>query len=293
MTERPVAVLEGVSKRLGHAQALDGFDLRLSRGEILGVLGPNGAGKTTALSILVGLRRPDHGRALLFGIDPRNPRSRRSVGVTPQNVSMPTQLRVSEVLDFVRAHYPDPIPVAELLEMFCLSGLASRQIGGLSGGQLRRLANALAFAGRPEVLFLDEPTTGLDVEARLGIWSVLRDFVNKGGTVLLTTHYLEEAEALATRVVVMDRGRALAEGSVAAITGRVGIGRISFNAQNPPALHEGCLVAREGDRFTVTTRDTDRAIREIALSCDFHGLQLHPVTLEEAFRWLVREPHQA
>jgi ABC-2 type transport system ATP-binding protein len=289
MHDGAVAQLLGVSKRLGNAQALDVLDLRLFRGEILAVLGPNGAGKTTALSILVGLRRPDRGRAVLFGLDPRDPRSRRSVGVTPQNVGMPAQLRVSEVLDFVRAHYAAPYPTAELLEMFCLSDLAQRQIGGLSGGQLRRLATALAFAGRPKVVFLDEPTTGLDIESRRRIWSLLGDLVGRGGTILLTTHYLEEAEALATRVVVMDKGRSLAEGSVKEITGRVGIGRISFIASNPPVLHEDCLVTKEGDRFTVTARDTDRAIREIALSCDFRNLQLHTVTLEEAFRWLVRE----
>jgi ABC-2 type transport system ATP-binding protein len=206
---------------------------------------------------------------------------------------MPTQLRVSEVLDFVRAQFPDPYPVADLLETFSLSGLSRRQIGGLSGGQLRRLANALAFAGRPQVLFLDEPTTGLDVESRRRTWSVFGDFVNRGGTILLTTHYLEEAEALATRVVVMDKGRSLADGSVAEIKGLVGGGRISFFAPNPPVLHDGCLVTVEGDRFTVTARDTDRAIHEIALSCDFRDLRLHDITLEEAFRWLVREPQQA
>jgi ABC-2 type transport system ATP-binding protein len=293
MRDDLVAQLMGVSKRLGGSQALDGFDLRLSRGEVLAVLGPNGAGKTTALSILIGLRRPDRGRALLYGLDPRNARARRSIGVTPQNVGMPTQLRVSEVLDFVRAQFPDPYPVADLLETFSLSGLSRRQIGGLSGGQLRRLANALAFAGRPQVLFLDEPTTGLDVESRRRTWSVFGDFVNRGGTILLTTHYLEEAEALATRVVVMDKGRSLADGSVAEIKGLVGGGRISFFAPNPPVLHDGCLVTVEGDRFTVTARDTDRAIHEIALSCDFRDLRLHDITLEEAFRWLVREPQQA
>ncbi|MBI2965564.1 MAG: ABC transporter ATP-binding protein, partial [Chloroflexi bacterium] len=166
MTRNAVAALEKVSKRLGDSQALNSFDLSIGEGELLALLGPNGAGKTTALNILLGLRRPDSGAVSLFGLDPRNRRARRFIGVTPQNIGMPGQLRVLEVVELIRAHYSNPLSASELFEKFDLAGVASRQIGGLSSGQLRRLAVALAFVGRPRAMFLDEPTTGLDVEAR-------------------------------------------------------------------------------------------------------------------------------
>lgn len=289
MSPKVVASLETVSKKLGESQALDSFDLSICEGELLAVLGPNGAGKTTALNVLLGLRRPDAGIVRLFGADPRNSNARRFIGVTPQNVGMPAQLRVIEVVDLVRAHFRDPWPAPDLLQMFDLAQIASRQIGGLSGGQLRRLAVALAFVGKPRAMFLDEPTTGLDVEARRRVWSLLADFVRDGGTVLLTTHYLEEAEALASRVVIIDRGRSVAQGTVAEITARVGLKRISFRAPAPPVLSDGSFLTRDGDRYVVTARDSDRAVREIALSCDFRDLTLQGVSLEEAFRWLIRE----
>jgi ABC-2 type transport system ATP-binding protein len=207
------AALRGVTKRFAGVIALDGVDLELRTGELLALLGPNGAGKTTALSILLGLRRPDTGQAELFGADPRRPASRVAIGVTPQEASFPPTLRVGEVVDLVRAHFPAPVSTAELLARFGLTERARRQVGGLSGGERRRLSVALAFAGRPLAVFLDEPTTGLDVEARRGVWTELGGYAASGGTVLLTTHYLEEAEALATRVALLCRGSIVANGS--------------------------------------------------------------------------------
>jgi ABC-2 type transport system ATP-binding protein len=207
------AALRAVTKRFAGVIALDEVDLELRGGDMLALLGPNGAGKTTALSILLGLRRPDSGRAELFGADPGRPTSRMAVGVTPQEASFPPTLRVGEVVDLVRAHFPAPATTAELLARFGLTERARRQVGGLSGGERRRLSVALAFAGRPLAVFLDEPTTGLDVEARRGVWSELEAYAAAGGTILLTTHYLEEAEALATRIVLLSRGRIVAHGS--------------------------------------------------------------------------------
>jgi ABC-2 type transport system ATP-binding protein len=207
------AALRGVTKRFGSVVALDQIELELCRGEVLALLGPNGAGKTTALSLMLGLRRPDVGRAELFGADPRRPASRAAVGVTPQDASFPPTLRMCEVADLVRAHYAAPISTAELLERFGLVESSRRQLGGLSGGERRRLSVALAFAGQPLAVFMDEPTTGLDVEARRAVWSELRAYAAAGGTILLTTHYLEEAEALASRVVLLSLGRIAAEGS--------------------------------------------------------------------------------
>ncbi len=207
------AALRGVTKRFGSVVALDRVDLEVRSGDVLALLGPNGAGKTTALSILLGLRRPEAGWAELFGADPRRAASRTAVGVTPQDASFPPTLRVCEIVDLVRAHFAAPVATGELLVRFGLTECACRQTGGLSGGERRRLSVALAFAGKPLAVLLDEPTTGLDVEARRGVWGELETYAAAGGTILLTTHYLEEAEALASRVVLLSHGRIAAEGS--------------------------------------------------------------------------------
>jgi len=207
------AELREVSKRFGGTVALDGIDLQLVRGETLALLGPNGAGKTTALSIILGLRRPDAGEVRLLGADPKRPGTRIPIGVTPQEASFPPTLRVREIVDLVRAHFPAPAATDDLLARFGLTDCVGRQAGGLSGGERRRLSIALAFAGRPTVVFLDEPTSGLDVEARRAVWTELAAYAAAGGTTLLTTHYLEEAEALASRIVLVSRGRVAAEGT--------------------------------------------------------------------------------
>ncbi len=214
------AALHGATKRFGGKPALDAVSLEVRSGEVLALLGPNGAGKTTALALLLGLRRPDSGRVELFGRDPRLPRARSAVGVTPQETGFPPTLRVGEIVDFVRAHFERPAPAAELLARFELDQLVRRQAGGLSGGERRRLSVALAFAGRPRLLVLDEPTTGLDVSSRRAVWSEVKSYAAGAGTVLLTTHHLEEAEALASRVVLLAGGRVVADGRPAAISAR-------------------------------------------------------------------------
>ena len=208
------AELRGASKRYGDTSALDDVDLQVRYGETLALVGPNGAGKSTALSLLLGLRRPDRGVATLDGSDPAHPDARRRVGVVPQEIDLPPALKVRELLDLVRAHYAEAEPRGRLLERFGLSELAARQAGGLSGGERRRVALALAFAGRPRVLFLDEPTAGLDFESRQALWRELRSHAAAGGATLLTTHYLDEAAALADRIVVLARGRVVATGTV-------------------------------------------------------------------------------
>ena len=212
------AALYAVSKRFGGLAALSSVDLAIEAGEVVALLGPNGAGKTTALSILLGLRRPDAGRAELFGHDPRHPSARTAIGVTPQEYGFPPTLRTGEIVDLVRAHFRAPAPRVELLERFGLTAVARRQTGGLSGGERRRLAVALAYAGSPRAVFLDEPTAGLDVESRRSVWRELRLYAAGGGTVLLTTHHLEEAEALASRVVLLSQGTVVAEGTPAELS---------------------------------------------------------------------------
>jgi ABC-2 type transport system ATP-binding protein len=236
-----VAELREVHKRYGTVEALRGVDLQVRPGELVALLGPNGAGKTTAVGILLGQRRPDTGSARLFNRDPTLPAARRQVGATPQAAGFADNLTVAEVVDLVRVHYPDPVAPPELLGRFGLAELAGRRAGGLSGGQQRRLAVALAFAGRPRLVVLDEPTTGLDVEARRQVWEVVRAFVADGGAVLLTTHYLEEAQALASRVVVIADGTIIAHGSVDDITTQAGLGRGHLRVPSPPDLEEAVL----------------------------------------------------
>lgn len=216
-----VAYFHQATKAFGATQALDGFDMRVSEGEIHALLGLNGAGKTTASGLLLGLRRPDSGTVTLLGGNPRHPMTRQGVGAMPQEPAFPEKLRVAEVIDFVRAYFPDTWPTGELLDRFGLADLARRETGGLSGGEKRRLAVAVAFAGKPRLAVLDEPTTGLDVEARRAVWNAVREYVRGGGTVLLTTHYLEEAEALADRVTFIHRGVDVASGTVEEVTAEV------------------------------------------------------------------------
>jgi ABC-2 type transport system ATP-binding protein len=216
--------LRAVEKRFGKLTALRRVDLTVEPGEIVALLGPNGAGKTTLVSILLGLRRPDAGAAELFGRDPRNRRARTAVGVTPQEMSFPPTLHAREIVDFVRAHYPASVATEELLDRFELTALARRQVGGLSGGERRRLAVALAFAGAPQLVVLDEPTTGLDVESRRGVWVEIERYAGGGGTVLLTTHNLEEAEVLSNRIVVIAEGAILAEGTASTVKSLAGDG---------------------------------------------------------------------
>ena len=234
----PVVALDHVTRRFGAVTALDDVSLTVAQGELVGLLGPNGAGKTTLLSLVSGLRRPDEGTVRLFGRDPREPAARVRLGTTPQETGLPPTLTVREVVDLVAGHYPEPMPSAEVLGRFGLEDLARRQTGGLSGGQKRRLAVALALVGRPRLVLLDEPTTGLDVEARHTLWEALRGYQADGATIVLTSHYLEEVEALARRVVVVGGGRVLADDRLEAVVRLVGLRRVLLTAPSgfsPPS----------------------------------------------------------
>ncbi|MEU1808330.1 ABC transporter ATP-binding protein [Micromonospora sp. WMMD1076] len=289
-----LARAEQVSRRYGEVLALDRVDLTVRAGELVGLLGPNGAGKSTLINLLVGLRRPTAGRVELCGGDPRDPANRRRLGVTPQETGLPGTLRVGEVVDFVSAHFPDPVPRGELLDRFGLADQVRRQTGGLSGGQRRRLAVALAFVGRPRLVVLDEPTTGLDVEARHALWDAIRGFHADGGTVLLSSHYLEEVEALAQRVVVIGHGRVLADDSVAAIRGIVGVRRVSLVAGDLPALPGVVTTERADGRVHLLTTDADQLVRDLVTSgVPFHDLEVRPTSLEEAFLAITADDRPA
>ncbi len=295
--EAPAKVLArlcGVSKHYGKVLALDCVDLDVRRGEVLAVLGPNGAGKTSALALLMGLRSADSGRVELFGGDPRAARNRRRLGVMLQIAQMPDTLTVSEHVRQFSGYYPDPRPLAETLALAGLSDLAGRRYGALSGGQQRRVQFALAICGRPQLLFVDEPTTGLDVSARRDFWSVLRGMAAEGAGIVLTTHYLEEADALAQRIVLLHEGRILADDTPAGIKARAAGKRIrcvtGIDAAHIASWGGVDSVEREGPVTSIVTRETETVMRQLlAEDQDLSSVEIAPVGLEDAFVALTRE----
>src|ERR1700759_2443717 len=208
-----VASLHSVTKKFGRQTALDRFSLELRAGEVVALLGPNGAGKTTAVRLLLGLSQATSGKAEIFGGNPRDRVSRMRLGAMLQVGRMPEALRVREHLQLFRSYYPQPRPLDELLLIAGLVGLEDREFGKLSGGQKQRMLFALALCGDPDLICLDEPTLGMDVEARRAIWEQVRRLTAMGKTILLTTHYLEEDDALASRIIVIQKGKVIAEGT--------------------------------------------------------------------------------
>ena len=281
-----LATLDHVTRRFGDITAVDDVSLEIEAGTILGLLGPNGAGKTTVISMLQGLRRPTSGSVELFGGSPADASSRQLLGSTPQETALPETLRVGEVIDFVGAHFADRIPTAELAAEFGLSDLLRRQTGSLSGGQKRRLSVALAFVGNPRLVLLDEPTTGLDVDARRTLWDALRRQHDRGATVVLTSHYLEEIEALAERVVVMGAGRILADDTLQGVLSRAGLRLVRLRSLDVAAIAslDGVVRHEPGDPSTFFVKDSDAFLRALVQSgLPYSDLTVRGATLEEAF----------
>jgi ABC-2 type transport system ATP-binding protein len=288
--QNPVASLHAVSKSFGEVRALDGIDLELCPGEVLALLGPNGAGKSTAVSVLLGLRRPDSGRALLHGHDPRDPQARRRVGVVLQEIGFPLSLRVHEAVDFVRAHFREAASTDVVVDRFGLAGLSDRVALGLSGGQQRRLAVALAFAGTQRTLFLDEPTAGMDATARRRLLRDIAVFAADGGAVLLTTQQLAEAEEIASRVLLLVRGRIVLDGTVAEVRARAGLTKVTVRTETLPRLPSVVSVESSADRHVVHVEDADAFVAGLVRSgVSFCDLEVTPVSLEDAFVTLTRE----
>ncbi|AHX12330.1 ABC transporter ATPase [Dyella jiangningensis] len=289
-----VASLAGAVKRYGDLTALDGLDLMLHRGELLALLGPNGAGKSTAISLLLGLVRADGGRVELFGQDPQDIRARRRVGVMLQSAVLPATLSVAELLRLTMSYYPAPRALEEAGELAGVTDLLSRRYAALSGGQQRRVQFAMALCGRPELLFLDEPTVGMDIEARQKLWAAIRKLLAEGCAIVLTTHYLEEAEALAQRVVVLAKGRVLSDGSVQALRARVARARIrclsDLDAHAIAQWSQVTSATREGARLAIQTDAAESVVRRL-LDADpaLSELEVLRAGLAEAFTELTRE----
>ncbi|MFC4528420.1 ABC transporter ATP-binding protein [Dyella halodurans] len=289
-----VASLVGAVKNYGSLTALDGLDLMLHRGELLALLGPNGAGKSTAIGLLLGLIRADAGRVELFGEEPQSLRARRRVGVMLQSASLPQTLRVGELLRLTMSYYPSPRTLDDCANLAGITDLLLRPYAKLSGGQQRRVQFAMALCGRPELLFLDEPTVGMDIEARQRLWTAIRGLVAEGCAVVLTTHYLEEAEALAQRVVVLAKGRVISEGSVDALRSRVSLTRIRcITDLDEVAVARWANVAsveREQRYLQICTDAPENLLRRL-LDADpaVTELEVRRAGLAEAFTELTRE----
>jgi ABC-2 type transport system ATP-binding protein len=287
-----LARLSGVHKRYGKVQALRGVDLELRGGELLALLGPNGAGKTTAIALLLGLLRADGGTVELFGADPQDIAARRNIGVMLQDASLPPTLKVGELLRLTASYYPAPRGVVESAELAGVADLLQRPYAKLSGGQQRRVQFALALCGRPRLLFLDEPTVGMDIQARQKLWSAIRALVADGCAVVLTTHYLEEAEALATRVCVMAHGRIISQGSVDALRARVALKRVRCSSRldvaSVAAWPEVVEARMDGDRLWMSTAHAEALLRRLLAADDQLGaLEVQAAGLAEAFTELT------
>lgn len=294
MRNEAIATLTGVHQRFGKVDALNGIDLEVRPGELLAILGPNGAGKSTAISLLLGLQEPASGQATLFGESPHSVAARRRIGVMMQEVTLAPDFRVQELIDLTSSYYPNPLPLHEVLDLTQTASLAKRPYGKLSGGQKRLAQFAMAICGRPQLLFLDEPTVGLDVQARERMWFTLRELVKQGTSIVLTTHYLEEAEALADRVVVLAKGRVVAAGSVAEIRSVVSRKKISCVTTLPLAAIRdwaGVETARiDRQRLQITVIDAEKVVHQL-LEADtgLRELEVTRAGLAEAFAELTQE----
>jgi ABC-2 type transport system ATP-binding protein len=294
MSQSFLAELSGVSKRFGKVVALDNFELQVRPSELLAVLGPNAAGKSTAIALMLGLHQPDSGSARLFGDSPLNVETRRQIGIMMQDVALAPELRVQEHIDLVGSYYPDSLTSEQAMTLTGTSPLASRPYGKLSGGQKRQMQFAMAIVGRPKLLFLDEPTVGLDIHSRERMWAALRELVRQGVSIVLTTHYLEEAEALSDRVVVLAKGRAIASGSVDELRSLVDRKRIScvtsLSADLITRWPDVQAVTLDRGRIQITATNADTVVKKLAVAdADFRDLEVHRAGLAEAFTELTQE----
>ncbi len=291
MTTELAVEVRSLFKAYGDIQAVDGIDLDIDRGEVYALIGPNGAGKTTTLEILEGHRHRDSGEVSVLGFDPEQSARalKERIGIVLQSTSVSQYLRVEEAVDMFRGYYPDPRPLDEVLELVGLAEDRHKLVRRLSGGQQRRLDVAIGLAGDPELLFLDEPTTGFDPSARRAAWEMIRGLRSLGKTVILTTHYMDEAQALADRVAIISHGRIVAEGTPDELRAREQDTLVSF--RKPSAALPGGLAAAaelDGDRVVITTADPTRLLHDlttwaVGAGVDLDDLSVARVSLEDVY----------
>jgi ABC-2 type transport system ATP-binding protein len=292
----PIASLSGVTRRFADVTAVADLSLELRTAESVALLGPNGAGKTTAVELMLGLRRPDVGQVSLFGGSPHDAVAAGRVGAMLQEGDLPPGAKVAELVDLVRGLYPSPLPLADALRLGDVAGIADRRVERLSGGQRERVRLAIALAGGPELLVLDEPTAAMDVATRRSFWSAAGEYVSDGRSLLFATHRLEEADEVADRIVVMAGGRIVADGSPNAVKAIArGRGAVSFRANGTPVEVLERLPAVDDvelgrGRVTLRSEQPERTVRALLEAApDIEGLEVTPSRLEDAFLTLTGE----
>ena len=293
-----VARLQAVSKNYGPVVALRNIDFSVRAGELVALLGPNGAGKTTAVKLFLGLAKPVTGSVNVFGGNPVHAEVRMRTGAMLQVAKVPETLRVREHIDLFSSYYPAPLPLTEVLAIAGLEEIKNRKFGELSGGQKQRVLFALAICGDPDLLFLDEPTVGLDVEARRLLWQEIRNLIARGKTVLLTTHYLQEADELADRVVVINQGTIIAEGTPAEIKAKTSGKRIRCVTRIPAQFICGLpgvlKVSQDRDALDIQVAQAEPVLREL-LQRDslLSEIEVTSAGLEDAFVALTQDNNSA
>jgi ABC-2 type transport system ATP-binding protein len=288
------AALHNVTHRYGSHTALRNLSLTLHPGEVVALLGPNGAGKTTAVKLLLGLLKPSEGAVTVFGLSPTDRIVRQRIGAMLQVARVPETLAVGEYLDLFRSYYPHPMSTAQITAAAGLDGIEKRQFKDLSGGQKQRMLFALALCGDPDLVFLDEPTLGMDIETRHNLWREVRALADRGKTVLLTTHYLEEADTLADRILVIAEGAVVAQGTPTEIKSRVTGRKIKCVT----SLTNAFLLSLPGVRsvdatgagITLTVDAAEDVLRNmLAADASLHSLEVSSPALEDAFLALTKK----
>ncbi|WP_410615808.1 ABC transporter ATP-binding protein [Amycolatopsis sp. lyj-109] len=295
MTGGPAFALHGLTKRFGQVTAVGGVSVEVARGEVVALLGPNGAGKSTTVDMLLGLTKPDAGEVTVAGGSPREAVDRGLVGAMMQNGALLPDVTVGEIVGLVVSTHQNPLPSQEVIARAGLEKLVKRRCGKLSGGERQRVRFALALAGDPQLLVLDEPTAAMDVDGRRAFWAAIREFAATGRTVLFATHYLAEAEDYADRVVLMRHGLVVADGPVAEVRAAVS-GRV-LKAVVPGATEAGLAslpgvtnVQLRGGRAELACADSDAAIRALlAGHPEASDIEITALGLEEAFLALTAE----
>jgi len=286
-----VVEVEGLVKSYGSLTAVDGVSFSVDKGEVFGVLGPNGAGKTTTVEMIEGLRKPDRGSIRVLGIDAlKQPhRIKELIGVQLQTTSLHDRIRVREAVELFGGYYRNSLPTATLVEQVSLTDKADSYVSELSGGQRQRLALALALVNDPSVVFLDEPTTGLDPQARRSVWATIADLRQKGKTVILTTHYMEEAEELCRRVAIMDHGKIIALDTPRALVAGAGLdSRIEIDSV-PDSLRSllkqadlPARISEDGDRMLLHTSKPSHVLKEVTRIAAEHDIELESISVRKA-----------
>ncbi len=297
MTQSSWVRLAGLTKTYGPTRAVEHLDLDIAPGEVVALLGPNGAGKSTTIDMLLGLTRPDSGTVSLFGGTPRQACAGGRVGAMLQSGGLPPELTVRALLDLLRGLYPAPLPTDDALRRARIGDLADRRTERLSGGQRQRVRFACAVLPDPDLLVLDEPTAAMDVESRIAFWAAMREWAGTGRTVLFATHYLEEADDFADRVVVLRGGRVVADGSGAQVKALAGGRTVSCtlpDAQGVELLAGVSSVERRGDRISLQCKDSDAALRALLTAFPAaHDVEVSGAGLEQAFLALTGSDPEA